>query len=93
MTTKHLAIGLTIFPLAVIAAFRLGAQQEVGSSSNGRYALVQGEYMFVPSKGAIVSEHGLFRVDTTSGQTWRFVFHDAETYWDPIDVAQAKNRR
>ena len=92
MPKKQVTLLIGIVVLIAMAAFRLGAQQDATTCS-ARYPLVQGEYLFVPSKGANLSERGLFRIDTATGQTWRFVFHDAETYWDPIDVMQQKNRR
>jgi hypothetical protein len=92
MTKRQITLLAAIAVFVVLAAVRLSAQQNA-TACNARYALVQGEYLFVSSKGTTLSEHGLFRIDTTTGQTWRFVFREAETYWDPIDVMQQKNPR
>ena len=96
MTSKHLALLVSVLVLVAGIAWRLGAQQEIREANlpcQPRYALVQGEYLYIPSKGSGLNERGIFRIDTMTGQTWRFVFRDTETYWDPIDVVQPKTRR
>jgi hypothetical protein len=92
MTKKQVTLLIGSAVLVAVVAFRLGAQQDTTTCSE-RYTLVQGEYLFVSSKGANLNERGLFRIDTVTGQTWRFVFLEKETCWDPIAVMQPKLNR
>ena len=93
MTPKNRLLFGALVLIVGLAAFRLRAQQEASPTCNARYALVQGEYLVVQSKGSTLNERGLFRIDTVTGQTWRFVFLGTETYWDPIVVMQQKTNR
>ena len=91
MTTKHFTIGLAVLVLAIVAAFRLGAQPDM--SGLARYVLVQSEFQ-TSANNTRLTERTMFKIDTTNGKTWRFVSRvtsvNLETYWDPIDEVQPK---
>ena len=92
MTTKQLALGFAVILLAGLATFRLGAQQET-SSPFQRYTLQQFDFQ-TQAPSARLAERAVFKIDTTTGRSWRFVSAikngNLETYWDPIDELQRR---
>lgn len=63
-------LNLWIFIVVVILLVAFGAPAQAPAPDTGRYQLLPATYEF-ESKGSI-EYHGLFRIDTRTGKTWRF---------------------
>ena len=72
LTLTRLAIFVTLLTLVI---FLLKGQAQTSPqtpiSSAGRFQIVQGDYIAISAPTAI-PEKGVFRIDTSTGKTWRF---------------------
>ena len=69
--SSRIAVIVTL-ALAVVAAFLVKGQNQTPTSPTARFQIVQGDYVAV-SGSTGVAEKGVFRIDTTTGKTWKFV--------------------
>ena len=94
MTTKQVSLVLAISVFVGVAAFRLGAQQDAAPVGTARYVLVPSEFQ-TSVNNTRMSERSLFKIDTATGKTWRFVSRvddkgNLNIYWDPSDDLQPR---
>ena len=55
-------------------------------SDNGRFQIVNIEYQSnVPNTNTITNIKGPIKLDTATGETWRFVVNGFDEYWKKID--------
>jgi hypothetical protein len=73
MKTLILATVALLFMLAVFAVHAQGPQAPPTTGRSGRFQLVAGEYVYLPKNGSLMTLHAVFKIDTETGEAWRFV--------------------
>jgi hypothetical protein len=74
MTTRNIMILVLLLVALGLGSGRGLRGQAVNAGAVGRYMLVSAEYEApVIGKGS-VEMHSLFRIDTTTGQTWEYAY-------------------
>lgn len=88
-----LVLGLAIAVLLWVTLVHSQSGQTVSNSDTGRFQLFESRYEAIvatkPGETGSVDTVGLFKIDTRTGETWRFkvlVTEGAWEFWAPIST-------